>query len=179
MKISISRQNLYLLVLSVFLLIFVLLFSFIVLIPQGKEYREKRTHIKKKEVELKVLKNYNNDTTDILKTLKTKNKHIVYAFENTFEPERFKELHGGYFSKLTISKGKKENNIDDFSVYSIEASSKIDSPKTFYNFLDSVNKTEWIISVNFPITFKREGDLINSSFTIKVYSNPDDLNSSR
>ena len=54
MKISISRQNLYLLVLSVILLIFVLFFSFLVLIPKGKEYRQKRTEIKKELTKLKV-----------------------------------------------------------------------------------------------------------------------------
>ena len=111
MNISISRQNLYLLVLSVILLIFVLVFSFAVLIPQGKEYREKRTKLKKKEAELKVHQHYNDDTTDVLKTLRSDNKNIIYSFGNSFDPERFKELHGGYFHKLVISKLKKENQL--------------------------------------------------------------------
>ena len=37
MKINISRQHIYLLGMSAFLLIFVLVFSFAVLIPKGKE----------------------------------------------------------------------------------------------------------------------------------------------
>ena len=42
---NISRQNIYLLALSVFLLIFVLIFSFSVLIPNGKEYRIKKNEL--------------------------------------------------------------------------------------------------------------------------------------
>ena len=179
MNIEVSSQNLYLLILSVFLLIFVLIFSFLVLIPQGKQYREKRVQIKKEEAELKVQKNYNEDTTQILKTLRSDNKNIIAAFANTFDSKRFKKLHDGYFSELVILKEPIEDNKDGFSVYSVKAVSKINSPKTFYNFLDAINKTEWIISINFPINFKREGEVISSSFTMKVYSNLIDTNSTK
>ncbi len=176
MKIEVSRQNLYLLILSVALLIFVLFFSFLVLIPQGKQYREKRVQIKKEEAELKVQKKYNEDTTNVLKELRSDNKHIISAFANTFETKRFKKLHDNYFSELVISKEPTESDKDGFSVYSVKAVSKINSPKTFYNFLDAINKTEWIISINFPINFKRDGEVISSSFTMKVYSNLVDMN---
>jgi len=48
-KIDFTRQNIYLLGISIFLLIFVLVFSFAVLIPEGKEYRIKRTDFRKDE----------------------------------------------------------------------------------------------------------------------------------
>jgi len=179
MNIEVSRQNLYLLILSVILLIFVLFFSFLVLIPQGKQYREKRVQIKKEEGELKVQKNYNNDTTEVLKTLRNENKNIIASFANTFDAKRFKKLHGGYFSELVILKTPDEYKKDNFSVYSVKAVSKINSPKTFYNFLDAINKTEWIISINFPIDFKRDGEVISSTFTMKVYSNAVDSNLSK
>ena len=176
MKVEISRQNLYLLVLSVLLLVFVLVFSFLVLIPHGKQYRKDRVQIMKEENELKLEKSYNRDTRDELKELRSNNKNIIAGFANDFNPKRFKKLHDGYFSELVILKDPQESKTDDFSVYSVKATSKINSPKTFYNFLDAINKTEWIISINFPINFKREGELISSSFTMKVYSNIVDSN---
>jgi len=180
MKMEVSRQNLYLLILSVFLLIFVLVFSLLVLIPQGKQYRAKRTQIKQEEHLLKVHKNLNSNTVDTLKTLRSKNKNIIAAFANTFDAKRFKKLHDGYFSELSILKEPKESKKDGFSVYSVKAVSKINSPKTFYDFLDAINKTEWIISINFPINFKRDDKVISSSFTMKVYSNLiDDTNTSK
>jgi len=177
MQIEISRQNLYLLILSVLLLIFILIFSFSVLIPNGKQYRKDRIKIKIEERELKTEKNFNTDTADLLKSLRSDNKNIISAFANTFDAKRFKKLHDGYFSELVILKDPKNTEKDGFEVYSVKATSKINSPKTFYNFLDAINKTEWIISVNFPISFKRDGEVINSSFTMKVYSNIVDLES--
>ena len=58
----------------------------------------------------------------------------------------------------------------EFSIYDVKTSSEINSPKTFYDFLDALNKSDWIVQVNFPIHFKRDGELIKSSFTMKVYS---------
>jgi lipopolysaccharide export LptBFGC system permease protein LptF len=171
---SLSRQNLYLLILSVILLIFVLIFSFSVLIPEGKKYREKRAEVKKENSELKVHKDFNEETEEVLKDLRNTNRHVIAAFANTFDQNRFKKLHGKYFSELHILKAEKQPTEEGFSLYEVKTVSKINSPKAFYDFLDSLNKTEWIISVNFPINFKRDDDLISSSFTMKVYSNPDD-----
>ena len=71
---------------------------------------------------------------------------------------------------------------DNFNVYEVNTTSQINSPKSFYDFLDAVNKSDWIIAINFPIVFKREDDKIRSSFTMKVYKNPIktmDLNTSK
>ena len=59
---NISRQNIYLLALSVFLLTFVMLFSFMVLIPNGKEYRIKRADLKKESRMLRQLSDFSYDT---------------------------------------------------------------------------------------------------------------------
>jgi hypothetical protein len=53
----------------------------------------------------------------------------------------------------------------------VNATSKITSPRSFYTFLEEVSKGEWIIRVNFPIHFERDGDKIRSSFTMRVYNN--------
>jgi hypothetical protein len=42
--------------------------------------------------------------------------------------------------------------------------------------LDDLNKGDWIIGVNFPINFVRDGEMIKSSFTMKVYTNNKDKN---
>ncbi len=175
-KFSLSRQNLYLLVLSVVLLIFVLLFSFLVLIPEGKKYREKRNELKKEYAELKVYKDFNEETEEALRVLRNTNRHVIAGFANTFDAQRFKKLHSQYFSSLEVSKSLKKADEDGFSLYEVKTTSKINSPKAFYDFLEAVNKTEWIISVNFPIDFKREGESINSSFTMKVYTNLEEEN---
>jgi len=176
MKSSISRQHIYVLVLSLTLFIFVLLFSFLLLIPQGKEYRVKRIELKKAYKELREYENFHDETLATLKELKSTNRRIISAFERTFNPDRFEKLHKKHFSSFHISKVSFENFQEEFAVYEVNTSSHINSPQSFYEFLENVNKSDWIVGVNFPIDFKRDGELIRSSFTMKVYANKRDTN---
>ena len=170
MKMTISRQNVYLLVLSTFLLIFVLLFSFLVLIPKGKSYREQKTELYKENVELKKYQDFNEETLEILKKLQSDNRLVIAAFDTAFNAEKFEKEHKNYFQSLTLSKLEKSKDEEgEFSVYEVQTTSQINSPKSFYDFLDALNKGSWIIGVNFPIHFKREDKMIHSSFTMKVY----------
>jgi len=170
MKINISRQSIYLLSVSIFLLIIVLVFSFLVLIPEGKEYRKQRSALNKDARELRRYEEFNNATLEKLKQLQADNAHIITAFDNTFNSERFEKQHSSYFTTLKLSKKEPLANEDDFSVYEVNTTSSINSPQSFYEFLDAVNKGDWIIGINFPINFKRNHELITSSFTMKVYS---------
>ncbi len=170
MKINISRQNIYLLILSVFLLIFVLIFSFGLLIPEGKDYRNKRSQLKKEEIELRKYKDFQDNVQAKLTEIKAEKRHIITAFDAEFDTSRFQKQHEGHFNTLTISEKTKGETIEEFVTYEVNTTSQINSPKSFYDFLDAVNKSDWIVSVNFPIEFKRENEIIRSSFTMKVYN---------
>jgi hypothetical protein len=170
MKINVSRQSIYLLSLSMFLFIFVLLFSFLVLIPKGKEYREQRSALNKDMIELRRYEDFNAATLQKLKELQSTNAHIITAFDNTFSSERFHKRYSSHFNSLKLSKKQALANEDEFAVYEVNTTSSINSPQSFYEFLDAVNKADWIIGINFPINFKRDAEMINSSFTMKVYN---------
>jgi len=180
MKISISRQHIYLMSISIFLFLFVLIFSFSMLIPAGKEYRIKRVELKKVNKEFRKYANFHDDTVATLQELRSENRHIITAFDKEFSAYRFEKQHKNYFSKLSISKLEFIEYEDEkaFSVYEVKTSSQISSPSSFYNFLDALNKSDWIISIDFPIDFVRDGELIKSSFTMKVYANTKETNSS-
>ncbi len=169
MKINISRQNIYLMSLSIFLLIFVLIFSFLVLIPEGKEYRKQRTMLNKHSIELKRYSEFNDVTLQKLKQLQADNRRIIKAFDSSFNADRFQKQHRPFFTSLQLSKKQKQALEDEFSVYEVNTTSSINSPQSFYEFLDAINKSDWIIGVNFPINFKRDAEVIHSSFTMKVY----------
>lgn len=176
MKISISRQHIYLLSILTFLLIFVLIFSFAVLIPEGKEYRKNRVEFKKDFKELRRYQNFHNEIELTLKELQSDNRHIITAFDASFNKERFEKQHRNYFSSLKLSKLSKVSDEDEFIAYEVNTTSEISSPKSFYDFLDAVNKSDWIIGIEFPINFKRDGEMIKSSFTMKVHSANRDKN---
>lgn len=174
---NISRQHLYLLVSSIFLFVFVLVFSFVVLVPTGKDYRVKRVNTKKINKEFRSYKNFHDETMETLKDLQSKNIHVITAFDSKFNGERFEKQNRSYFSELSVSKIDKNQMEDEFLTYEVNTTSQISSPASFYDFLDSINKSDWILAVNFPIDFKREGEMIRSSFTMRVYANNPDKNS--
>ena len=179
MKINIARQNIYLIAISLFLFIFVLLFSFLVLIPQGKDYRKNRVELKVNSKELRKYQNFYDETEDTLKDLQKKHRHIIVAFDSKFNPARFQKQYKSYFSSLELSKLQKSARKEEFTTYEVNTTSQISSPKSFYNFLDAVNKSDWIIGVNFPLEFKRDGELIKSTFTMQVISNSKDENKTK
>ena len=172
MKINISRQNIYLLVLSIMLLVFVLLFSFFVLIPAGKDYREERTKVNHEMKELRRYQEFNSATLEQLKTLQADNRDIITAFDTSFNPDKFAKQYRVHFTSLHLSKHEKmiDGAEDEFAVYEVNTTSAINSPQSFYDFLDAINKSTWVIGVNFPINFKRDREMIKASFTMKVYN---------
>ena len=178
MKINISRQNIYLLSLSVFLLIFVLIFAFSLLIPEGKEYRNNRADLKKESAELRKYENFRDDVLEQLTELKSENRNVIAAFDRSFDAERFEKMHRSYFNSLKVEEKTQLENTKAFSVYEVSTTSHINSPKSFYDFLDAVNKSDWIVGINFPIHFKREAEMIRSNFTMKVYTIANDSNTS-
>ena len=165
-----SKQTVYLLVITILLLIFVFLFAFFVLIPSGKEYRTARTEANKHSLELDQFQKVNDETEKRLNELKEKNKAIINAFEHNFEPNKFIAENKKYFQNLTLSKVEKKDRLEPFDLYEVNATSKIDSPAVFYDFLDNLKKGNWVIGVNFPIHFQKEGEFIISSFTMRVYT---------
>jgi hypothetical protein len=174
-----SRQSVYLLSITIFLLIFVFLFAFFVLIPSGQEYRLARNETNKHAAELSQFEQLNDDTHGQLKSLQEKHRSIINAFANTFNQAKFIAENKKYFQNLTVSKLTKVDRQTPFDLYEVNATSKIDSPVVFYNFLDSLNKSHWVIGVNFPIHFQKEGEFIVSSFTMRVYNLNDDINESK
>jgi len=170
MNLGISRQNLYALILSVIFLIIIVLFAFLLLIPKGKQYREQRAELKVENIDLLQYEDLEISVADKLKKLQTKNRHITSAFRTAFNKERFTKQYKAYFSNLNITEKKDIGyKSSDFVVYEVNTTSKIDSPKNFYDFLSALNKGDWIIKVDFPIKFKRDEDKIKSTFTMHVY----------
>jgi hypothetical protein len=161
---------------SFLLLIFVLLFSFLVLIPEGKTYRINRVELKKISREFRDYSTFHSETQDTLQDLRSKNRRVITAFGKKFSPDRFERENKSYFSKLKVSSLAKPTLKKGFGVYEVNTTSEISSPKSFYNFLEAVNKSEYIIAINFPIDFTRDGESIKSSFTMNVYCDKEDIN---
>lgn len=140
------------------------------MIPKGKEYRAQKLEIAQEQKELSAYEDLHLHTLEALKVLQSENRHIIKALDAKFDPKRFEKQNLEYFHSLTLSEMKEASDDETFVMYEVNTSSKINSPTSFYKFLDAVNKSDWIIGVNFPIHFKRENEMIRSSFTMQVYT---------
>jgi hypothetical protein len=174
-KVSIPTQVIYLFVLSFLLITISLLFSFYGLVPQGKEYRNARIDLKKEQAILDQYQQQYDETYEQLKDLQSKNEHIIRAYENSFRPDRFIKMYKELFDSLELKELKHATKAEPFFVYRVDTISKITSPQKFYEFLEAINKSDWIIQIDFPITFERDKKLIKSTFTMKIFSNENQL----
>lgn len=169
MKFHISRMMVHLLIATVISLIIVLIFTFVFLIPNGKEYRIARMESKKVSFHVDTIQDEYDKVYAKLKGMQADNRHIIGAYKNIFNPERFKKMYNPHFENFSLFELSAHSQDGEFAVYEVNASSLIHSPQGFYDFLDAVNKSDNIIGVNFPIHFERDGNLIKSSFTMHVY----------
>lgn len=164
-----SHKTFYLLLLSLILMAMIVIFSFVFLIPKGKEYRTLRLENKKEVQSLAVSNKEKNDLKAKLKVLETKNDKTIKAFKKPFNAYKFVKKYEKEFQDLFVSEMILDDQNGSFRVYEVNATTKIDSPEVFYRFLDNVSHSDWIIGVNFPIHFERSGEMIKSSFTMKVH----------
>ena len=98
-----SRQTVFVIILSLLLLGGVVAFSFFFLIPKGKEYRSLRLESKKEFQQLELTQNRYDITHDRLKDLEKQNAHTIGAFEKSFDPGRFERLYKKEFTDLFLT----------------------------------------------------------------------------
>lgn len=168
-----NRQTLYLVIFSILLLVGVVTFSFVALIPKGKEYRSLRLENKKEIQKIDLAQVRHDEVFEKLKELRAQNRRTIEAFGNRFDPDRFTKRYRNRFEDLLVSEATPDDTNGTFRTYEVNATSKITSPESFYTFLEQVNQSDWIIAVNFPVRFERDGDRIRSSFTMRVYGRAD------
>lgn len=166
-----NHRTLYLVLLSLFLLMGIVLFAIVFLIPKGKEYRSLRLESKKEQQLIKMEADRYTLVNQKLEKQKSDHARTMAAFQTPFNPEKFTKMNHQDFQNLYLTEIQMEDHNGSFKVYEVNATTKITSPQTFYHFLEKINKSDWIIAVNFPVYFERDGDKIKSSFTMKVHTN--------
>ena len=166
-----NHRTLYLVSISLILFLGIVVFSVLFLIPKGKEYRTLRLESKKEQQLIAQAQERYDQANEKQKKLKSENIHIIQAFRTPFDSVKFTKNNHKDFQDLYLTEIEMAEHNGSFKVYEVNATTKITSPQTFYNFLEKINKSVWVIGVNFPINFERDGDKIKSSFTMKVHSN--------
>lgn len=165
-----NHRTLYLVLISLTLFSGIVVFSLLFLIPKGKEYRTLRLESKKEEQLISQAQERYDEVNKKHNKLLAQNTHTIKAFRTPFDSVKFTKNNQQDFQDLFLTEIEMAESNGSFKVYEVNATTKITSPQTFYQFLEKINKSDWIIGVDFPIHFERDGDKIKSSFTMKVHS---------
>ncbi len=165
-----GRNLINILLLSLGFMIIFFAFVAIFLIPTGKQYKKDHKVYMEAIYERNKAQEYHDETMMNLKDLQQKNRSIIVAYSNKFDPDAFAKQYRGYFKQLKLTTVDAKEEEDIFDIYEVKATSDIHSPTDFYDFLEAVNKSENIISVEFPIDFVAERSVIRASFRLKVFN---------
>jgi hypothetical protein len=170
-KIDIVKLLLYLMIFIVVSLSMVLL----LIIPNIKEYRASKAIYKKALVHKMRVQSVLNDREEEYAKLKDDNIRHITAFMHKFSGENFIKYTNQFFTEASLKEIDKKGYKKEFTEYSLNVSSSLQSPTNFYTFLEGLNRYENIVQADFPIHMESNASKISSSFTIKVF----ELNTTR
>lgn len=154
-------------VLLYLILLFILIFA--VVIPAVKKYREVNRLYAQSRAEFMAAQQEHDDILDRLKVLQSKHRKVIGAFEKRWDRDLFLQSAGKFFKKAELK--EVDINITDprFKIYELNAVTKMESPQSFYRFLDNLANLPFVIQADFPIAFKANGGDIEGVFKIRVF----------
>jgi len=153
---------------TLYIIITLLSIAFIIA-PAIKHFKKnQKQYYNIKTQYLNVKNNYEN-VLESLNKLKKENAKIIAAFRRDFDVKNFKMFASKFMEIKEIKKDKTKPFKKDFikTVYFIKAT--INSPKDFYDFINTIKKYKNIIRVYFPIDFTKKDKKINLTLKIEHY----------
>ncbi|AII15205.1 hypothetical protein CIG2463D_1573 [Campylobacter iguaniorum] len=165
-EVDLVKLLLYALIFVIACIIMIVIF----LIPSIKEYKNAKLQNSDKIVNLAKIEQVYNSHYDNLQSLKTISKKPLDAINHPFSEIKFVAQTGKFFSNVKLNKLPKIDEKENFLRYELNVTGLMKSPQNLYDFLDFVNEYESIVRVDFPISMKSDGEKIDTSFKIKVYT---------
>ncbi|MFK5882551.1 MAG: hypothetical protein QM482_10120 [Sulfurospirillum sp.] len=158
--------------LLVFLFVFILITLVLIttlILPNIKVYRVAKGDYNQAMVHKTKVQGVLDRRNKEMKQLLLTNRKIFDSFGHKFSQKEFISFANKFFNKVTLKEVKQSQHTNEFKVYELNVTSSLKTPVKFYKFLDGLNHYQNIIQADFPIDLKSNGDLIYSSFKIKVY----------
>ena len=147
-------------------------FVFFVLVPEGKEYRNLEIQVEEINAEVSKMQMRYDSYYDRHRRLQEEHQTVVEALENGFDKEGLTDMLKGEITALDLDAQERFGESKGMYMRKAEVKARFRSPKNFYRLIEVINNSEWIVSIEKPITFERTGDEINATFGIEIYHSP-------
>jgi hypothetical protein len=142
-----------------FFIIFMFLLVFLIA-PTIKKFKEIKKDYYTTKIKADEIQNKLDKLTIQYKELYKKNHKIILAFKMDFNKESFKIFSSKYMKIINIQDKNSSIYEKEFTKKSYIISATLNSPTSFYKFINDIKNTNNVLKVYYPIVFKaKNGDL--------------------
>jgi len=155
----------------IFFIVTSLALFFMLVIPQYKNLKKSNIKNQKSSKELKLIEKQEKKYILLHKDTLSSKLNIVNAFDSVYDKDiLLKDLEKEMIEpKITQINQVIYNEIFNKKTLNIKA--KIKSPLSLYKYFESLDKSKYITEINYPINFRKVGDLIAVEFNLSIYYN--------
>jgi hypothetical protein len=142
-----------------FFIIFMILLIFLVT-PTIKKFKETKKEYYIEKIKSEKIKDRLDKLTIEYKDLYKKNYNIIVAFKMDFNKESFKIFSSKYMKVTNIADKNSSIYKKRFRKKSYIVSAVLNTPTSFYKFIDDILNTNNVLKVYYPVVFKaKNGDI--------------------
>ncbi|RUM65763.1 MAG: hypothetical protein DSZ06_04505 [Sulfurospirillum sp.] len=156
---------LYVLIFLVIILLLLLLF----IIPGIKAYKQSSTNLKNIKEKSLHLQKKELSVKERLEAFKDSKSKLNKKADTPFDLNDFKQYAQKFLKDVKIIKTQNEDT--NFEEYNVSASTATKSPKSFFDFIDALNKYNSVVKINFPIELISKDNKIDLKFNVNIYKN--------
>lgn len=151
-----------------FFIIFMFLLIFLIA-PTIKKFKEIKKDYYTTKIKADKIQNKLDKLTIQYKELYKKNHKIILAFKMDFNKESFKIFSSKYIKIIDIKDKNSSIYEKEFIKKSYIVSGTLNSPTSFYKFINSIKNTNNVLKVYYPVAFKAKNGNIHLLYKLESF----------
>ena len=152
-----------------FFIILTLVFIAFIISPAINSFKKSKKEYYQTKYTLEITTNQYKEKLTELKKLQNSNRKIINALKRDFDENNFKLFASKYMSVSSIKEVNSTEYKNDFIKTTYIMTSKIKSPKNFYDFIDALKNYKSVLRVYFPIDFIKNKENIDLTLKLEHY----------
>jgi len=153
---------------ALFIILTLLVIAFIIS-PAIRSFKKSKKQYYQTKYTLEITTNQYKEKLTELKKLQNSNRKIINALKRDFDKNNFRLFASKYMNVTSIKEINSTVYKKDFLKTTYIMTSKIKSPKNFYDFIDALKNYKSVLRVYFPIDFVKNKENIDLTLKLEHY----------
>jgi len=151
-----------------FLMIFLLFVFF--LYPELQDTKAKNIEYRKAKLSYDATISDYSAKKSAIEQFEKENEKILQAFKTKATVQNITDLATLYIQNLSVAPSSPRETKYDSNIFFVEGF--INTPKDFYNFINSLKGSGYILNISFPIAFEKKEEKIKVGFEVVGFYRP-------